>query len=648
MKLSAKHFGCCVVFFVSTVMGYAQKKGVLIADKNFDNYSYVDAIATYEKVAEKGYKDEKMFQKLGDSYFFIADLIKAEKWYSALFEMNSSQEAEYYYRYSQSLKAVGNYAKADKMLEQFIAKSATDQRGKLFAGQRDYLNDITENSGKYEIFDAGINSPYSDYGSAYYNNTLLFASARDTGGVAKKVFKWNNESFTNLYSSQISTDGSVGKPEVFNKNINSRFHESTPVFTKDGQTMYFTRNNYLNGKKQKDSRRIILLKLYKATNENGRWVNVQELPFNSNEYSVAHPALSVDEKTLYFASDMPGTKGLSDLFKVSINANGTYGTPENLGLPINTESRETFPFISADNKMYFASDGHPGLGGLDVFVMDLSSKTPGSTITNIGTPINSTQDDFSFVIDAENKKGFVTSNREGGLGSDDIYRFNKFPVPVCNQVLQGIIKDQDTGLVLANAKVSLFDANFNLIKEITTPLSGAYSFEVECAKAYYLRGEKPEYETKENKIVIAKVSGETQGALALEPRKKVIEVGTDLAKTLDIPILYFDLDKSFIRKDAAFELEKVLEVMRQYPEMKIEVRSHTDSRQTTKYNKILSDKRAKSTVDWLVKNGINSVRLIGNGFGESQLVNHCAEGVKCSEEEHQANRRSEFIIVSMR
>lgn len=651
MKLSAKHFGCCVVFLVSTVIGYTQKKGVAIADKNFDNYSYVDAIATYEKVAEKGYKDEKMFQKLGDSYFFIADLIKAEKWYSALFEMNPVQEPEYYYRYSQSLKAVGNYAKADKMLEQFIAKSATDQRGKLFASQRDYLNDIKENSGKYEIFDAGINSPYSDYGSAYYNNTLLFASARDTGGVAKKVFKWNNESFTNLYSSQISTDGSVGKPEVFNKNINSRFHESTPVFTKDGQTMYFTRNNYLNGKKQKDSRRVVLLKLYKATNENGKWVNVQELPFNSNEYSVAHPALSVDEKTLYFASDMPGTKGLSDLFKVSINANDTYGTPENLGLPINTESRETFPYISPDNKMYFASDGHPGLGGLDVFVMDLSSKTPGSTIENIGAPINSTQDDFSFVIDAENKKGFVTSNREGGLGSDDIYRFNKFPVPVCNQALQGVIKDQDTGLVLANAKISLFDSNFNLIQEITTPLSGAYSFEVQCGKAYYLRGEKPEYETKENKIVIAKVSGVTQGPLALAPRKRAIDVGTDLARTLDIPILYFDLDKSFIRKDAAFELEKVLAVMQQYPKMTIDIRSHTDCRQTIAYNQALSDRRANATKAWLIKNGIAANRLTAKGYGESQLVNDCGceptNKSNCTEEQHQANRRSEFLIVSM-
>ena len=651
MKLSAKHFGCCVVFLVFTVVGYTQKKGVAAADKKFDNYSYVDAIATYEKVAAKGYKDEKMFQKLGDSYYFIADLIQAEKWYTALFEMNASQEPEYYYRYSQSLKAVGNYTKADKMVEQFIAKSATDQRGKLFASQRDYLNDIKENSGKYEIFDAGINSPYSDYGSAYYNNTVLFASARDTGGVAKKLFKWNNESFTNLYSSQISSDGSMDKPEVFNKNINSRFHESTPVFTKDGQTMYFTRNNYLNGKKQKDSRRVILLKLYKATNENGKWVNVQELPFNSNEYSVAHPALSVDEKTLYFASDMPGTKGLSDLFKVSINPNDTYGTPENLGLPINTESRETFPYISPDNKMYFASDGHPGLGGLDVFVMDLSSKTPGITIENLGTPINSTQDDFSFVIDAENKKGFVTSNREGGLGSDDIYRFNKFPVPVCNQALQGVIKDQDTGLVLANAKVSLFDSNFNLIKENTTASSGDYTFEVECGKTYYLRGEKSEYETKENKIVIANVSGVTQGPLALEPRKKAIEVGTDLAKTLDIPILYFDLDKSFIRKDAAFELEKVLAVMQQYPKMTIDIRSHTDCRQTEAYNQALSDRRAKATKAWLIKNGIAANRLTAKGYGESQLVNDCGceptNQSNCTEAQHQANRRSEFIVVSM-
>ncbi|MFV8363684.1 OmpA family protein, partial [Flavobacterium sp. ZT3P35] len=383
----------------------------------------------------------------------------------------------------------------------------------------------------------------------------------------------------------------------------------------------------------------------------GKWVNVQELPFNSNEYSVAHPALSVDEKTLYFASDMPGTKGLSDLFKVSINANDTYGTPENLGLPINTESRETFPFISQDNKMYFASDGHPGLGGLDVFVMDLSSKTPGITIENLGTPINSTQDDFSFVIDAENKKGFVTSNREGGLGSDDIYRFNKFPVLVCAQALQGVIKDQDTGLVLANAKVSLFDSNFNLIKESTTASSGDYTFEVECGETYYLRGEKPEYETKENKLVIAKVSGVTQGPLALEPRKKAIEVGTDLAKTLDIPILYFDLDKSVIRKDAAFELEKVLAVLQEYPKMTIDIRSHTDCRQTVAYNQALSDRRAKATKAWLIKNGIAANRLTAKGYGESQLVNDCGceptNQSNCTEAQHQANRRSEFIVVSM-
>ena len=647
MKLSVKYFSYCAILLLITVHGFGQKKSVTSADKNFESYAYVDAIATYEKVAEKGYKDEKMFRKLGDSYYFIADLAKAEKWYTALFEMNEEQETEYYYRYSQSLKAVGNYAKADKMLEKFISKSTNDQRGKLFASQRDYLKDIKSNSGRYEIADAGINSIQSDYGSSMLNNNLLFASARDTGGVTKKVFKWNNESFTNLYTTEISADGTLAKPKVFNATINTKFHESTPVFTKDSKTMYFTRNNYLNGKKQKDAARVTLLKLYKATNEDGKWVNVQELPFNSNEYSVAHPTLSVDEKVLYFASDMPGTKGLSDLFSVTINDDGSFGAPQNLGFPINTESRETFPFIAQDNTLYFASDGHPGLGGLDVFVVKMAANNQFKDIQNIGAPINSPKDDFALLFDTANQNGFFTSNREGGIGSDDIYKFKTLPKAVCAQVLKGVVTDQDSGLVLSDSKVSLYDEKFNLIKESVTGLNGAYTFEVICGTTYYLRAQKQEYETKELPVTIADTSGETIRSIALEKRKKAIDVGTDLAKTLDIPILYFDLDKSFIRKDAAFELEKVLAIMQQYPKMKIDIRSHTDSRQTNKYNEALSDRRAKATKAWLISNGIATDRLTAKGYGESQLVNNCSDDVVCTEEQHQANRRSEFIIKSM-
>ncbi|CAM4151979.1 OmpA family protein [Flavobacterium sinopsychrotolerans] len=647
MKIRNVFYSYSTVLLLLTLSGYSQKAKVASADKKYENYSYVDAISTYEHVALKGYKDEKMFQKLGNAYYFTADLVKAEKWYTELFAMNQDQEPEYYYRYSQTLKAVDNYAKADTMLEEFNKRSGNDQRGKLYVEQKNYLEDIKANSGRFEVADAGINSEYSDYGSSFLNNNLVFASARDTGGVAKKVFKWNNESFTNLYFTTIKPDGEMGKVERFDKKINSKFHESTPVFTQDGKTMYFTRNNYLEGKKQKSSKRIVLLKLYKATLEAGKWENVIELPFNSNEYSVAHPALSLDEKTLYFASDMPGTLGQSDLFSVSILSEDSYGTPKNLGKTINTEGRETFPFIATDNELYFASDGRPGLGGLDIFVSKIGESDFLGEVQNVGSPINGPQDDFAFLINSKNRNGFFTSNREGGNGYDDIYRFTELRKLTCEQMLAGIITDQETGIQLSDAKVSLFDDEFKFIKESSSDEKGRYNFEAVCGKTYYVRAEKLAYETKEAKVSIRNRTGKTELSLELEKRIKEVGVGTDLAKTLNIPIIYFDLDKSVIRKDAAFELEKILSVMQSNPKMKIDIRSHTDSRQTNKYNEKLSDRRAKATVEWLIKNGISSDRLTGKGYGESQLVNKCADGVKCTEEEHQVNRRSEFIIVTM-
>lgn len=644
--MKIKNFFYSTVLLVIAVQAYGQKD-VVAGDKKYDNYSYIDAIATYERVAEKGYKDEKMFQKLGNAFYFNAELIKAERWYTELFAMNHEQEPEYFYRYSQSLKAVGNYTKANEMLEEFNKRLGYDQRGQLYVAQRNYQEEIKANSGRYEIADAGVNSEYSDYGSALINGNLVFASARDTGGVSKKVFKWTNKSFTNLYSAAILPAGEMGKPERFSKNINSKFNESTPVFTQDGQTMYFTRNNFLDGKRRNDAKKITLLKLYKASLEEGNWVNVTELPFNSDEYSIAHPAFSTDGQTLYFASDMPGTLGQSDLFFVKINGDGTYSSPQNLGKGINTEGRETFPFISADNELYFASDGRPGLGGLDVFVSKINEDASYGEVQNVGAPINGGQDDFAMMIDSKNHNGFFTSNREGGNGYDDIYRFTEIRKLNCEQTLTGDIKDSETLAFLEGAKVVLLDSQFKIVKETVADANGKYTFPVECGKTYYVRAEKDSYETKEAKAIIEKTAGTTEVSVQLVKRIKPIDVGTDLAKTLDIPIIYFDLDKSVIRKDAAFELEKVLAVMQQYPKMKIDVRSHTDSRQTHEYNAQLSDKRAKATMAWLIKNGIDTKRLTGKGYGETQLVNHCADGVKCTGAEHQANRRSEFIIVSM-
>ena len=633
----------------------AQEVKINKADKNYDKFAYVDAIKTYEKVAEKEHKSVEVFQKLGNAYYFQSKLEEANKWYTELFAMNQEVEPEYYFRYAQTLKSVGDYKKADEMMDKFYQKDGSDNRAKIAKSQKDYLSEIKKNSGRYRIENAGINSEFSDYGTAFYKDELVFTSARDTGGISSRKHSWTNQSYTNLFGSKVTDNGNFESPEKFSKSVSSKYHESTPVFTQDGNTMYFTRNNFNNGKKGRDSERTILLKLYKATKDGDKWTNVTELPFNSNEYSVAHPALSPDEKTLYFASDMPGSMGSSDLYRVAINADGSYGTPVNLGNKINTEGRETFPFVSDNNELYFASDGHPGLGGLDVFVTKLSSDGNIGTIKNVGEPVNSKMDDFAFLIDTKTKNGFVSSNRkEDNLGYDDIYKFTEIlPIPKdCEQLLTGIVVDEESQEPIANARVVLYDSTENKLKELTSDAEGKYDFgTVECDTKLKIRAEKPSYNTNEITVTIPKESGTTNSKVALELTEKPLTVGRDLRDALGIDIIYFDLDKSNIRPDAAVELAKILEVMKEYPNMHIDVRSHTDCRQTAKYNEALSDRRAKATIAWLVKNGIDKNRLTGRGYGESQLVNDCGceptNESNCTEEQHQKNRRSEFIITSL-
>lgn len=626
----------------------AQQAKIKRADKDYENFAYIDAIKTYERVAEKGYKDAEMFKKLGNAYYFNAEFDKAEKWYAELFAMAQEVEPEYYYRYSQSLKAIGKYDQANTMLDAFNEKSGNDLRARLYNQQKDYLKVIEENSGRFATENAGINSEYQDYGTAFFKNQLVFASSRTSKGVSKKIHKWNNQSFTSMFASNVDGDGNLQEPERFQPGIDTKFDEATPVFTNDGTTIYFTRSNYTDGKKRKSDDRVTKLKLYKATlNENGNFTNATELPFNSDQYSTAHPALSPDEKTLYFASDRPGTYGQSDLYKVSINEDGSFGTPENLGTGINTEGKETFPFISNDNELYFSSDGHPGLGGLDVFVSKIEDGSFKEVI-NIGKPINGPMDDFAFLIDTKTQVGFFSSNREGGLGYDDIYKFKELKKLTCEQLLAGIVTDAKTGAVLADTKVTLLDEKMNKIKEAYSDAKGTYTFDVvECKKVYYVRAEKKGYNTAEETVVIGSETGETRLSLEMEPTVVPVKVGDDLAKVFKIKIIYFDLDKWNIRPDAAFDLAKIVDVMKEHPTMKIDVRSHTDSRQTHQYNEKLSDRRAKSTIAWMIGQGIEAKRLTGKGYGETQLINKCSDDVECTEEEHQANRRSEFIIMAL-
>lgn len=627
---------------------YGQNNKIKKAEKQYEQLAYIDAIKIYENVAEKGYKSVDLFQKLGNAYYFNGQLQQANKWYRELFLLNQPVDPEYYYRYSQTLKSVGHYDNADKMLNAFNKINGNDSRARLYEANKDYYAVIKENSGRYNIETIEINSDLSDYGTSFLGDKIVFASTREQRGVSKRIQKWTNQAFSTLYTAQVDANGALEKPQPFSNITDSKFNEATPVFTQDGKTMYFTRNNYNEGKKGKNTQGTTLLKLYKASLENGKWSNIKELPFNSDDYSTAHPALSPDEKTLYFASNRPGTLGESDIYKVAIYPNDLFGIPENLGSTINTEGKETFPFVSAQNELYFSSNGHPGLGGLDVFVAKINSNGSFEKVSNIGTPVNGPMDDFAFIINTNTGKGYFSSNREGGKGYDDIYQFTENRKLSCEQLISGTVTDKKTQSVLAGAKVIILDDHMNVIKELSTDQKGDFTYDqAECGKVYYIRVLKEEYLTTEEKVIVPVEQGKTEVNIGLEKNIEKITTGTDLAKVFAIEMIYFDLDKFNIRPDAALDITKVVEVMKQYPTMKIEIASHTDSRASKSYNLTLSQKRAQSTMDFMIKSGIDKSRLIAKGYGESQLVNKCADGVPCSDEEHQQNRRSQFVITAM-
>ncbi|WP_267740670.1 OmpA family protein [Myroides injenensis] len=630
--------------------GVAEKK----ADKQYDKYAYVDAIKIYERIADKGYKSADMLQKLADAYYFNGKLVEANKWYAELFEAEYDDKgkepisSEYYYRYAQTLKATEQYDKSNQIMQEFVALEKDDSRAQLFESNKEYLKSIENKYERYELKPLSINTEYSDYGATLLGNHLVFTSARATENASSsKIHEWTNESYTSLYSSEITKESGFTEPVLFAKELNSKVNDATAVFTSDGKTMYFTRNNSKNsGRRKNNKEKSSLLKIYKATKqEDGLWGQVLELPFNSDNFNTAHPALSPDDKWLYFASDRKGTLGQSDIFRVAIYENGEYGKPENLGDKINTSGRETFPFISKDNFLFFSSDGHPGLGGLDVFVAKINVDGSLGKPSNIGSPINSSMDDFSFYIEPKAGKGFVSSNRADGRGGDDIYFFSEKP---CRQALEGIVYDKNTQEILAQAMVVISDALYEKSDTLYTDDKGYYKSDfLNCGEKYRIKAEKENYNTVEVVFTVSREPGIKTVNIGLEKTHEPIALEDDLFKKLKLQPIYFDFDKSNIRPDAQIELMKVVEVMKEYPTMKIDVRSHTDSRGNDAYNMKLSDRRVKSTMKWMIEQGIDKERLTGRGYGESQLLNKCSNGVPCTIEEHQLNRRSEFIVKEL-
>lgn len=636
MKNTLFLIGC----YVLPLLLLAQKRQVTEANESYDNYAYVEAIKIFEKVAEKGYKSVELFEKLANSYYYSGNLEKACQWYTELYAMKKDLPKEVFYKYAQSLKSIGKYEKANVIMQQFSAISVLDSRAIAFRNNVDYIEDIKKKSRKFTLEQLSINSEFSDYGATLWNDQLIFTTTRETNDLFTKKTKWDNQANSNLYAAVKLGNFEFKSPEKWVGKINTPFNESSPAFSPDGKTVYFTRNNEI---KKEKNRKVINLKIFRADYTNGNWENSIVLPFNDDNYSNAHPTVSPDGKYLYFTSNRPGGFGETDLYRVAILSNGTYGIPENLGEKINTEARESFPYISKDNTLYFSSTGHLGLGGLDIFAVAIHSDGTFMEVENLGMPVNSAKDDFAFSIDSATQKGFLSSNREGGLGYDDIYGIlEEKTVPIIID-LSGVVVDEFSNEPVEGVKIRVYNAAMELVKEVYL-LNGNFSIELETPQEYYIRAEAKDFETKEISIV---AEGRILQPITIQLRKnkQLLKDGLDLAKLLDIPIIYFDTDKFDIREDAMLQLEKVYQVLLENPKMKIDIRSHTDSRQTDAYNLLLSDKRAKATRAYFIEKGIDSKRISAKGYGEAQPVNECVDAIPCTEEQHQENRRSEFIII---
>ncbi|MDO5981524.1 OmpA family protein [Flavivirga spongiicola] len=611
-------------------VAFSQKGITKRAKKTYNNLSYVKTTEQLLAAAESGNKSPRLLESLANSFYYNSKMEAASKWYGELIDLKEENlDPENYFRYSQALKGIGDYDKADKVLREFIALKPEDTRSKLF--KSDYLKTIDKRSDNFEMNNLEINTEFSDFGTSVYQDHLVFASSR---GENEDLYNWNEQPFLDIY--ELKTDDTASE---IKGSVNTKYHESSTTFTKDGKTVYFTRNNYYKGEFKKNSKRLHGLKVYKATLKEGLWTNIEPLSFNSDDYNVAHPALSVDETKLYFSSDMEGTLGASDIYVVEIKEDGSYGEPKNLGSKINTEGRENFPYISDKGTLYFSSDGHPGLGGLDVFAFKNIGNISNSNnkVINVGKPINSQKDDFEYIINEETLNGYLSSNREGGKGDDDIYKFTRNPY---QQYITGKVLDKKTDQIIADADVVIYNHANEAVKTLKSDTNGAFSLK--------LSGSHSEYKSQATKVNykegIQSFNIDTE-ELELKLVIKLAPNEVDLFKVLNLKAIYFDYDKSDIRPEAEIELAKVINYLKEFPETKVDVRSHTDSRGSKRYNLALSNRRNKSTIDYLIKGGINASRLTGKGYGKTELINKCSKGVKCSEEEHQANRRSEFILV---
>ncbi|MDV6167858.1 OmpA family protein [Flavobacterium sp. DG1-102-2] len=640
------------IFLLSLLLcataGFSQSK-LRKADRLFAEYAYVDAAKEYEKyLADAKEPGIETIKNAGDAYYYTGNTASALRWYSKLDGFTAGEmDDKYFNRYIQSLKAEGNHQKAYDLTKKRLDAKGDQAAITRLISQKKYLDSLNAAPPNYKLTNLAINTDKSDFGAAFYGNQVVYSSSKDTTKVGGKTYSWTDQPFLELFvADRNASDGSLFNDKKFISGEQTQYHNATVTFSPDNKMMFYSanvvkKNDRLNNAKEGTNN----FEIIKGNLDGDKLTNVEKLPFNSKEYSVGHPALSSDGKWLYFVSDMPGGLGETDIYVAEVFGDGKVGTPQNLGPTINTTGKEMFPFVN-DSILYFASDGHYGMGGLDVFESRRIKDFQFSEPKNLGAPVNSGRDDFSFIIDKEKKYGYLSSCRPGGRGDDDIYYFTR-QEPPCSQWVSGKVTNAKYKMAINLADVKVLDKFGDVIASAKTKEDGTYKVEVPCGSKIKVEASKENHTKADKELDINKKNGEETKNVDFELNNYADLIKKeDNVEKVDINPIYFDYDKYAITEQAATELDKVVYVMKNFPAIVIKIESHTDSRGKDDYNLKLSQNRANATHDYIVARGIDASRIESvKGYGETRLRNKCKNGVKCTDAEHALNRRSDFIIV---
>lgn len=747
--------------FVSVVL-FAQKDktqkdptGWKKADKLYQQKGYMSSATKYQMKHDESKMTPEVMARVANSYRLNGEVELAEYWYAKC--IPNSKDVKDLLNYAEVLQSTGKCEDAIRWYKEYKKKAPKTKR--------EFISDCTELSAIIEHENMtvenlkALNTKFLDYSAMNHDEGVMFTSTRKVNKMRKMTDTWTKSNFSDVFYAKKDDEGNFEMPIAVKGNINKKYHDGVTSVTKSGTVMYFSRNN----SKGKNKNNLIDLKIYSSVYVNGAWKDATELGFNSDDFASCHPSITGDGKWLYFASNRPGGFGGMDIY-VSENVDGMWKEPQNLGPTVNSAGNELFPFINEDGALFFASNGHKGMGGLDIFYAEKAStfdEATWNTRKNIGKPFNTKKDDFGFYANGNMTEGFLTSNRPGGKGSDDIYTWtstDKKPLKLNEAMMASInVVDAVSNNKVGNATVVIEEVSGDGMDfEGDTNAKGMVETSIESGKTYKVTVEKDGYVltkremsarelsnltidlekenckelygkvlnekynkviasafvtlintcTKEETVIRTEADGTFNFCLAGDCEYKILATKNDFIETetvvstigntsdwenkemkiellpketpkvttttavatsesktkvkkhflgnetatfrtgqvLTLKNIYYNYNKSNIRPDAQVELDYVVTMMSEFPTMEISLLSHTDSRGKRNYNKKLSDARAQAARQYIISRGIGAHRIVASGLGETSLKNDCVDGVKCSEEKHQINRRTEILI----